>query len=81
MINLVALGQVGSTIVSAGDTKEGNYCGFICLADTVLTNLRGSVDGTDYTAVTFPAGLYIPIPFNSVTINTGRILAIKNSSY
>lgn len=80
MINAVALGQVGSTLINSTSTVTGKFIGFLCLTDTTITSIKAQLSGDSYSGVTFPKGVYVPLPFESITLATGTVLAVKAAS-
>jgi hypothetical protein len=80
MINAVALGQVGSTLITSTSAVTGKFIGFLCLTDTTLTSIKAQLSGDSYSGVTFPKGAYIPLPFESITLATGSVLAVRAAS-
>jgi hypothetical protein len=83
MIPAVSLGQMGSILASNEGLPAGNYVGFLCLTSVVIGAFKGqitSVDGSpalDLSGITFPAGIYVPVPFTEMAVTTGNVIAIK----
>jgi hypothetical protein len=83
MIPAVSLGQMGAVLASNEGLPEGHYVGFLCLTAVEVGAFKGSlnfVDGSaalDLTGITFPAGIYVPVPFTHLAVTTGNIIAIK----
>jgi hypothetical protein len=87
MITSISAGQCGVTLVSAGESLNGEtsqkrWIGFLALAPTTIDGLKGSITGAGDLAsldgVTLPAGIYVPCPFNKITVASGTILAIND---
>lgn len=79
MLNAVSLGQMGAVLVEADTFPTGNYIGILCVTDVVFTSFTGQLtdSGGALTVTTFPAGMYIPVPFTTAVVSSGTALAIK----
>lgn len=87
-LDLASLGQNGSTFASGTESiTSGNYIGFLCVDDTEIGAFKGQLKDvgetplTDLTGVVFPAGIYVPVPFLTLTLVSGGIIAIKASNH
>jgi len=83
MLDAASLGQMGSILATDSEVlPAGQYIGFLCLTDVVLAVFKGHLTNPDGTApaitdYTFPAGMYVPVPFSAATVQTGTLLAVK----
>lgn len=85
-LDAISVGQYGSVLVTAGQSAPaGNYIGFLAVTDVNITTFKGELTNssgaaiTTLTSYTFPAGIYIPVPFLNLTVNTGTLIAVKSN--
>lgn len=76
---------MGSVLVSGTDeVPAGNYIGFLCLTDVTIGAFKGHIQDafgnpvSDFTGTTFPAGVYVPVPFSYAALASGTLIAIKS---
>jgi hypothetical protein len=78
MINSIALGNLGAELIT--DTAVHNnsdFIGFLVIEAAVINTFKGQISGNSISTVSFPAGVYVPLNFESISLTSGKILCIK----
>jgi hypothetical protein len=80
MIQIVALGQYGGSIIDDTSTHVGKWHSISMITDTVFSAWEPSFDiyGT-LAGITFPAGFILFGNFTSITLASGKIVAYKGT--
>ena len=78
MINGIALGNMGSELVTDTAVHTGNFCGFLVIEVAVMNTLKGHLSGNAINALSIPAGTYFPVPFVSISLTSGKVLCLKS---
>lgn len=71
-------GNGGMTVIDDTSATPGKFGGLLVVNDAVISAITDAKDVTNasgLTSITLSAGLYIPIPFDSITLASGVIIA------
>lgn len=71
-------GNGGMTVIDDTSATTGKFGGILVVDDAVIsaiTDAKGVTNSAGLVGITLPAGLYIPIPFDSITLTSGVVIA------
>lgn len=77
--NSLEQAQNGSEVIDDTSAHTGTWGGMLVLNDTVISAVSEdyAVNKDGQTAITLPAGLYLPGYFNSITLTSGVVKMIE----
>ena len=83
MINGIALGNMGTELVTDTAAHTGKFIGFVAITACTIAAFKGHITINSGTIVglVVPAGMYFPTPFESITLTSGQALCIKGNLF